>query len=53
MDDHVVLPEGPAQAIWAEFQAALRGIQAEVDALPAEQRRYRIQPALVPSSIHA
>lgn len=53
MDDHVVLPEGPAQAIWAEFQAALRGIQAEVDALAAEQRRYRIQPKLVPSSIHA
>lgn len=53
MDDHVVLPDGPAREIWAEFQAALRGIQARIDASPPDQRRYAIHPAKVPSSIHA
>jgi hypothetical protein len=53
LDDHVVLPEGPARDIWAEFQAGLQAIQSRIDAAPADQRRYAIQPAKVPSSIHA
>ena len=52
LDEHVVLPEGAAQAIWAEFQGALNGIQARVDALPADLRRLAIHPVQIPSSIH-
>ena len=53
MDDHVVLPEGPAREIWTEFQTALHAIQAGIDVAPASERPYRIHPAKVPSSIHA
>lgn len=53
MDDHVELPEGSAQSIWAEFQGALRGIQERIDNGPADQRRYQILPSKIPSSIHA
>lgn len=53
LDDGSVVPEGPGRAIWAEFQAALKAIQARVDASPADQRRYLIHPSKIPSSIHA
>jgi len=53
VDDTVVLPDGPARAIWSEFQTALKGIQARIDQGPADQRLYQIHPVKVPSSIHA
>lgn len=53
MDDSVVLPEGPARAIWKDFQAALEAVEAKVDASPASQRPCLLRPSRIPSSIHA
>jgi hypothetical protein len=48
----VPMPDLAAARAWRDFQAALREHQAQVEADPAN-RRYRIEPELLPSSTHA
>jgi len=48
----VPMPNLAAERVWRDFQFALREHQATVEADPAN-RRFRLEPELLPSSTHA
>ena len=49
-DPDVFLPTDAMKQCWSAFQADLRAYEAAID--PAE-RKYRVVPSEVPSSVHA